>query len=321
MLLLLLGGYIAFQVSPWPSVLLIRYAFNRGGVKSSAKLEKHVPAGVSARLNEHYDANDMDASFDVYYPAGIENTDSLLLTIVWIHGGGWVSGTKDHIANYCKILASKGYAVVALDYSIAPGHHYPTPVKQVNTALSYLKNNGKPLHIDANRIVLGGDSAGANIAAQVANIISEPSYSNVLSIVPTVDRGALRGAVLFCGPYDARAVELEGTMGFFIKSIVWSYSGTRDFEQDSLFATVSVINYVSDSFPPTFISVGNGDPLSLQSHAFAHVLTSNKVYVDSLFYPDTYTPELPHEYQFNLDTEAGMLSLERLVKFLAGLDS
>jgi acetyl esterase/lipase len=88
---------------------------------------------------------------------------------------------------------------------------------------------------------------------------------------------------------------------------------------DPRFAYGSVINYLTPDFPPTFISAGNGDPLLSHSLAFADVLRSRGVYVDSLFFTDDYSPALPHEYQFNLDTDAGNLALERSVKFLSGL--
>ncbi|MGH7493962.1 MAG: hypothetical protein ACREOO_16405 [bacterium] len=66
-----------------------------------------------------------------------------------------------------------------------------------------------------------------------------------------------------------------------------------------------------------FISAGNADPLLPQSRAFAETAASLGVHVDSLFFPHDYTPALPHEYQFNLDVDAGQLALERSVKFLS----
>ena len=50
---------------------------------------------VTARLNERFDTNDPDAVLDVYYPSEVANTDRKLPTIVWVHGGGFTSGSKD----------------------------------------------------------------------------------------------------------------------------------------------------------------------------------------------------------------------------------
>jgi acetyl esterase len=77
-----------------------------------------------------------------------------------------------------------------------------------------------------------------------------------------------------------------------------------------------VANYVTGAFPPAFVSAGNADPLLSQSLEMAKVLKAAGVRVDTLFFPDDHEPPLPHEYQFNLDTEAGQLALERSLAFL-----
>jgi acetyl esterase len=312
---LIVVGYAAFQVSPWPSALLIRLAFSQGGKEISAALVKHVPPNVASILNERYDPNDVDAKLDVYFPSEVERSDKVLSTVVWVHGGGWVAGSKEEIANYLKIIAAKGYAVVAVEYSLAPKKKYPTPVKQVNAALAYLANNTARLHVDS-RFVLAGDSAGAQIVAQLANIITSPAYAAEVGIRPLISSEQLRGVLLYCGPYDHRSVNLDGEFGGFLKSILWSYSGSKDFMSDARFATLSVAHYVSASFPPTFISVGNADPLQSQSRALHDALKSKGVPVDALFFADDYQPQLPHEYQFNLDIDAGQLALNRSLEFL-----
>jgi acetyl esterase len=311
-------GTIASQVSPWPSALLIRFTFDRGGDAAASALEKHVPDGVAELLNLQYDSADSGAYLDVFYPADIKGTDRTLLTVVWIHGGGWISGNKGQIANYARILAGQGFTVVGVDYSIAPGSTYPTPLRQVNAALAYLQANAATLHIDPARIVLAGDSAGAHIAAQIANIISEPSYAQAVGIGPSIQRAQLAGLLLHCGPY--KLGEGPGIrVGDFSRVLLWSYSGRKDFGSDPNFATASVIDYVTASYPPVFISAGNADPLLSQSLAFSAALTKLGVRVEALFFPADYEPPLPHEYQFNLDIEAGQIALERSVAFLNGL--
>jgi acetyl esterase/lipase len=314
---LVVAAYIAFQISPWPGALLLRAAFNRGAISTARALEKHVPSGIAAQLHQHYDVTDGDAYLDVFYPSEVAPSDRALLTVVWVHGGGWLSGSKDHIANYARILAGKGYTVAGVDYSLAPGKTYPTPVRQVNTALAYLARHAARLHIDPERFVLAGDSGGAHIAAQLATLVSVPSYATALGIVPSIDRPQLAGVLLYCGPYNVHRVNRVGAFGNFLQTVLWSYSGAKDFLNNPRFATASVIKYVTSAFPPTFISVGNADPLAPQSYAFADALVSHGVHVDSLFFPKDYMPALPHEYQFDLDTDAGRLALTRSVQFLS----
>lgn len=318
-ILLFAMAYAAFQLSPWPGALVIRYAFDMGSARLSQALEKHVPPGVVVQHDLQYAPADPDALLDVYYPAKIEGSTQALMTIVWVHGGGWVSGSKDMLAQYASILAAKGYTVVAVGYSIAPGKTYPVPVTQVNTALGYLTNNAAKLHIDPQRFVLAGDSAGSQIAAQVANIISAPDYAAMMGITPTIQRRQLRGMILYCGAYDLSLIKMDGAFRGFVKTVLWSYTGAQDYATNPRFAPASVAHYVTADFPPTFISAGNADPLLPQSIEFAGTLAAKGVSVDSLFFPADHKPALPHEYQFNLDNKAGEMALERSLQFLSRL--
>lgn len=311
------AGYAAYQLSPWPSALFYRVLMDRGGIAMARALEPHVPTGVSAQLGERYASGGADTMLDVFYPSVIQRTDRVLPTIVWVHGGGFISGAKDQIANYLKILAAKGFTVVGVNYSLAPGSGYPTPIQQVNEALAFLAANASRLHIDASKLFLAGDSAGAQIAGQMANIISTPAYAKALGIAPSIMRAQLRGVILYCGMHDPDELSVDGAMGSFLRSVGWSYFGVRDFLQDPRMAQFSVVRNVTAEFPPMFISVGNDDPLAPHSRRLAEAAAKLGVPVDSLFFPDNYKPPLPHEYQFNLDTEAGRLALERTLAFLA----
>jgi acetyl esterase len=309
-------GYTALQVSPWPAALFYRMIMNYGGQTAMQALERHLPAGVAAQHDEHYDPMDADAYLDVFYPGDIKSTARSLPTVVWIHGGAWLSGGKEYIANYLRILADKGYTTVGVGYSLAPGHQYPTPIQQVNTALTYLVKHAARLHVNPSQFILAGDSAGAQIAAQLTTIITARSYAKTVGITPAIERSHLRGTILHCGPYDLEAVNFNGGFGHFLHTAMWAYSGSRDFLQLPQLAPFSVLHYVTPEFPPTFITVGNGDPLLPQSRALADALIGRGVAVDSLFFPESYQPKLPHEYQFNLDNDAGQLALERTLAFI-----
>lgn len=311
--------FLAFKFTPWPSALLIRYAFTKGAKAANEALLKYVPKGVTVVSDQQYAANDKDAFLDVYYPIAIAQKDTVLPVVVWIHGGGWVSGTKKEASNYYRILADKGFVVVSIDYSIAPEKNHPLPLKQVNAALAFLTQNAKRFHIDAAHFFIAGDSGGAHIAAQVANIISDQSYSRLTGIVPGISRNALTGLLLYCGPYDVSLADLNGKFGGFLKTILWAYSGKKDFKDDPLFKTASVIDYIDGNFPPSFISVGNGDPLQIHSLNLARKLSRLKVKVDTLFFPANRQPPLPHEFQFDLDVPAGKLALQRSVEFIKDL--
>lgn len=312
-LVFILAIYIAFQVSPWPNSLLIRYEFDQNSAKVAKALEKHVPAGITSVDNQQYRPNNKDGYLDVFYP---EHTTTKLPTVVWVHGGGWVSGDKNDIDNYLKILASHGYTAVGVDYTVAPEAQYPMPLLQLNDALNYLQQNAERLHIDEGKIVLAGDSAGSQIVAQMATLITNPAYANEVGIAPTMTPEKLKGMLLNCGAYDLALPDYNGPFGSFLHTVLWAYSGTKDFLNDPKLKPASVINYVTDKFPPSFITAGNADPLLAQSTKLATKLGGLGVPTSTLFYPADHQPALNHEYQFDLDTADGKRALEKMADFL-----
>lgn len=152
---------IAFKVSPWPRVLLIRSTGNDGMETADAN-EPFVPDDVDASLDLVYDARSAQGRLDVFRPAA---ASAPLPAVVWVHGGGSVAGNKTPLRPYLKVLASHGFVVVNVEYTHAPEATWPTPVTQLNNALAYLVAHADELGIDPDQLVLAGDSAGAHIAA------------------------------------------------------------------------------------------------------------------------------------------------------------
>lgn len=207
---------LAFRFSPWPSVVIIQHAFSRGDQASEAALEKHVPDNIATRRNLAY-GEGRDEIFDVNYPEG---TSGPLPTIVWVHGGGWVAGSKDGIANYLKVLAGHGYTIVGVEYST--GSTYPKPVEQVNAALGHLVRNAADLNIDPDAIVLAGDSAGAQIAAQLTIITTDPPYAGRTGIVPALNPRQLVAVLIVSGAYDIESMDFEGDYAWFLRTVLWA---------------------------------------------------------------------------------------------------
>jgi acetyl esterase/lipase len=305
-------AYAAFQLSPWPSVLLIRHSFDKGGAEAGSSISPLVPKDVSIQRAQRYAPGDPDALLDVFAPADMR---APLPAVVWVHGGGFVAGTRSDLSGYLQILAARGFVTVAIDYSLAPSARFPTPVRQTNAALAYVIANAKRFNIDSQRIFLAGDSAGAQIAAQTALLISDANYARRMGMDPGMERASLRGLVLFCGPYDPTTMNFDGPFANFMRTVIWSYVGTPD-PHDARVAEMSVTPHVTAAYPPVFISVGNADPLAPQSVALAEALRAQGVEVDALFFPSDYRPPLEHEYQLLLSTDAGRLALERSVAFL-----
>jgi len=313
--LLVLGvaGYAAFKLSPWPTVLLIRHTFDADSVQREAALAKHLPKAVTVLRDQPYGSD--GNRFDVYRPDNAVGT--ALPTIVWVHGGAFIAGQKEDVAGYLTILAAEGLTVIGVGYSTAPGATYPAPVRQLHDALGHVVANAATLGIDPTRLVLAGDSAGAQIVAQTLATMADPSYAAAVGVAPTIELNQVCGTVLFCGIFDARKISLDGPFGGFMRTALWSYLGTKDFHDDPRLAEMSVVQHLPPAFPQAFVSVGNTDPLAPQSLQMVDALRAAGVGVDTLFFPDDYTPPLAHEYQFNLDTKAGTQAFEALTGFVA----
>ena len=96
-------------VTPRPTVLLVRRLFAAGGVQTAQALARHAPSGVVAFTDERYGDED-DMLLDVVRPAA---AGGRLPLVLWVHGGGWVGGSKDELTSYFKLIASHGYVVAA----------------------------------------------------------------------------------------------------------------------------------------------------------------------------------------------------------------
>jgi acetyl esterase len=311
--------YAWYTLSPWPRVLIIRHFFDQDAAKRNAALTRYVPPGIGALYDRSYGTGN-DEYMDVFFPLDSVAGGQELPAVVWLHGGAFIAGKKSDVGEYLQILAARGFVTVALDYSLAPGAKYPTPVMQANQALAFIEANAKTFHIDPRRIVLAGDSAGAQIAAQVAEVVSSPTYAESMNVKPGFARTRLRGVILFCGVYDASQVNPNGKFGQFLSTVTWSYFGVKNVEKDSRLDQFSILGYLTPEFPPAFISAGNADPLEPQSRRMAAAIAAKGVPVDKFFFAKQYQPGLPHEYQFYLDLAAARRALNRIGLFVAQVD-
>jgi acetyl esterase len=105
----------------------------------------------------------------IYTPKTLRTKDGLAPCLVFFHGGGWVIGNLETHDVVCRKLAHEGeLIVISVDYRLAPEHKFPAAVDDAITATSWIAANAKQLGIDANRLMVGGDSAGGNLAAVVS---------------------------------------------------------------------------------------------------------------------------------------------------------
>lgn len=131
--------------------------------------------------NRQIAVNDGEISVRIYTPSG-QGPFPLFL---YYHGGGWVIGDLETADAGCRLLAEKtGRVVVSADYRLAPEHRFPVPVEDSYAALCWANEHTAELNAIKDDIVVGGDSAGGNIATVMA-ILSQQNNG------PTITAQAL----------------------------------------------------------------------------------------------------------------------------------
>ena len=183
-------------------------------------------------------------------------------TLVWFHGGGWVTGDLDYSDELCRFLARDAKCtVVSVDYRLAPEHPYPAALDDVRTVLASFDG----------LLAVGGDSAGGNLAAVCAREHRSRLAFQVL-VYPVTDHDFTRPSYLRDSPLGAEAVR------WFWDLYVPDVS-LRDRPD------VSPLRADLAGLPPAHIVVAGNDPLHDEGIAYADSLRVAGVPVTVTDYP------------------------------------
>jgi acetyl esterase len=127
----------------------------------------------------------------IYTPKKLRKANGLAPALVFFHGGGWVIGDLDSHDVVCRKLADEGQlVVVSVDYRLAPEHKFPAAVEDAGAATKWIAGNANQLGLDASRLIVGGDSAGGNLAAVVAISARDgngPAIAGQVLIYPAIE--------------------------------------------------------------------------------------------------------------------------------------
>jgi acetyl esterase len=127
----------------------------------------------------------------IYTPKALRKKDGLAPCLVFFHGGGWVIGNIETHDVVCRKLAHEGeLIVISVDYRLAPEHRFPAAVDDALTATRWISANARKLGIDAARLIVGGDSAGGNLAAVAAIDARDhggPAIAGQILVYPVTD--------------------------------------------------------------------------------------------------------------------------------------
>ena len=127
-----------------------------------------MPAGIQVKNTFINRADQTQIRLRIYQPqASTARTPALL----WMHGGGYIIGAPEQDDTYVvPFIQEMGMLVVSVDYRLAPDHPFPAPLEDCYAALLWLAAQAGTLGIDPHRIAIGGDSAGAGLAAALAQL-------------------------------------------------------------------------------------------------------------------------------------------------------
>jgi len=128
-----------------------------------------------------------------------------LPALVFFHGGGLVAGSLESHDGLCRSLANaSGCRVIALDYRLAPEHRFPAAISDCWSATQWIAGNAAQFDINPKRIIVGGDSAGATLAAVVCQMAAGQPQLELAAqflLCPIMD---------FCAQTDSRRAYGEG---------------------------------------------------------------------------------------------------------------
>lgn len=218
-----------------------------------------------------------DVPVRLYHPAVGHATRGAL---IYFHGGGWVVGDLDSNDRAVRMLAlQSGSAVLSVDYCLAPEHPFPQPLDECLAVVRWVRRHGAAWGIDVDRLAVGGDSAGANLALAAALDLRDAgeNWLHFMLLVYGVyarDHDTISHRVFGNGEYG---------LGTAAMDLLWTaYLGPNGCAEDPRAAPLRA---GLAGLPPACIVAGAMDPLRDDSRRLAARLIEAGGCVEYLEYP------------------------------------
>lgn len=202
----------------------------------------------------------------IYKPKSISEAMPVL---VWMHGGGYIIGNpKQDDASCIQYAREAGITVVSVDYRLAPKHPFPAGLEDCYSTLKWIVSNAQQLGIDNKRIAVGGGSAGAGLAASLAQFTYDQNEIKLifqLLVYPMLDdRTVLRTDI-----DDSNNITWNQKSNQF----GWeSYLGKKCGDEDMPEYSVAARRKNLSGLPTTWIGVGTLDIFYDEDMAYAQRL-------------------------------------------------
>ena len=214
----------------------------------------------------------------IYRPLGATESDCLP-ALIYFHGGGWVIGDLDSHDHVCRALCKASASlVISVAYRLAPEHRFPAAVDDALAATLWIADNAAQWGIDSQRLAIGGDSAGGNLAAVVTHQLRDPAINvnNVklkfqLLIYPVTD-------MTLSFPSISAYAEGYRLTRPLIEWFVGHYMGEHHDRTDTRASPILARDL--RKLPPALVITAEFDPLCDEGQAYADKLRAAGVAVD-----------------------------------------
>jgi acetyl esterase len=182
--------------------------------------------------------------------------------VVYLHGGGWVAGSPKSHRKLGMQFAEAGFLTINVDYRLAPEHPFPAGFDDCVFAIKWAAQNAARYRGDANRIAVGGDSAGGNLTAASVAALSSENYTGAKP----------KAALLIYGVFDFPAVIQRSSDDLPIQMMARAYLGSA-YPAALEDPRVSPLRAIKPgALPPTFVICGTADVLIAETNAVAEAL-------------------------------------------------
>src|ERR1700730_297419 len=200
-------------------------------------------------------ANNWDAKLDVYQARGAAAPNQ---TLIYVHGGGWTSGTKEQSSLTFLPFLEMGWNVVNVEYRLAKISQAPAAVEDCLCALRWIYRNAKTYNIDTARLVTMGNSAGGHLALTMAMV---PATAGLDRQCPGAEDLKVAAVINWYGITDVNDL-LSGT---HMKTYAVTWLGSMP-KRDELAKRVSPLTYARAGIPPVITIQGDADPTVPYTH-------------------------------------------------------
>ena len=226
--------------------------------------------------NKQIEGRHGDIPIRIYRPNGEKN----IPVILYFHGGGFVIRSIDSHDKVCRRLARDNQAlVVSVGYRLAPEYKFPIGLEDCYDTFLWVVQNAVALNVDADRLVVMGDSAGGNLATAVAMMsrdLNGPDILYQVLIYPTTDGKMTQDSV---EKYKSGYLLTRRLMKWFVNH----YKRT-DEDLDHPYLSMLFADDLSN-LPPALILTAEFDPLIDEGKAYAQRLRDVGVEVEYVEYP------------------------------------